>query len=240
MPAPVIAAGISAAPAAIAALKGGGDEQKQNMAAQTGLAQEQTALGRLLRGQSQKMFGMSAPAYNQGLSYFKTLVQGGPGALRQLMSSENTLTNQTYNSAKMGLDRAGVRGGVGDQMKAQLDRDRAAQTAGMVPGMRYGAAEKLMSGGMGGLSAAQGLGGSAVTGLGNAGLTYASMGNTYDAQSARNERNWGGMGDAIGRILLPYLLNYQGKGGAGGSTQAPAGGGTPYRYGGYVPRTLPR
>lgn len=225
--APIVAAGVMAASQYASSRKS--SAEKDNMAAQTDLARTQTSLGNLLRGQSQKTFNMSAPAYNTGLNYYRTLVQGGPGALRQLMSSENSLTQQAYEGAKMGLDRAGVRGGVGEQAKAQLTRDRAAATAGMVPGMRYGAAEKLMSGGMGGMSTAQGFASGANAGYGNAGMTYASLGNTYDAQSARNARLWEGLGGSLGKILLPYLLN-SGGGGASG-----AGGGSPYRY---APRTF--
>jgi hypothetical protein len=201
--------GAMAAPAIISAFKGQSNEEKNLMKANTGLAVEQTALGRLLRGQGERLFGMSAPAYNQGLGFYKNLIAGGP-ALTQQMGVENSLTQQAFDSAKRGLEQAGIRGGVGEQAKADLLRQKAATTAGMVPFMRSGAAERLMSGGLGGLGTSAGFGGAAVSGLGNAGMTYASLMNNMQTDRARSDRMWSELGGSLGQILLPYLLNYKG------------------------------
>lgn len=172
------------------------------MKKQGDLAAQQTDLGNLLKGQGQRVFNMSAPAYNTGLNFFRTLVTGGPQALRQQMSTENSLVNQVYSGAKLGLEHSGMRGGTGDQARAALERQRTSQLAGMVPSMRSGAAEKLMQGGLSGFGASQGFGSSAVTGLGNAGLSYASMANNEQARSQANQGLWTSLGGGLASLLM--------------------------------------
>ena len=229
MPTPLIGAGITAA-AGYLSSRNSNKAQEQLTGQQQGLVNEQTSLSRLLRGQGEKTFNMSAPAYGAGLNFYKTLVYGGPGALRQQMSGENSLTNQVYQGAKMGLDRSGMRGGVGDQAKAALDRQRAGQIAGVIPGIRENAASKLLSGGISGMNTSTGMGGAGVTGYGNAGMTYANMANNLEAQQRRKDQQWGDLGASLSEILGPWLMNY--KGGGGG--KKPNAG-----RGGYVPRVLP-
>lgn len=172
------------------------------MRSQQNLAAQQTDLGNLLKGQGQQTFNMSSPAYNTGLNFYRTLVMGGPQALRQQMSTENSLVNQAYSGAKLGLEHSGIRGGVGDQARAALERQRTGQLASIVPQMRSDAASKLMQGGLSGMGAAQGFGGSAVTGLGNAGLSYANMANNEQARVQQNQGLWTSLGGGLASLLL--------------------------------------
>jgi len=152
---------------------------------------------------------------NNASSFYNTILSGSRGAQNQLLQPEIAGITDTFRGAERNLTRSGVRGGSRDVAKAELGRDRANRIAGLIPGLRPGAASAVgQLGQFGAGTGAQALSGTA-SGYGQ---LLAGM---RDDRRISNEQ--GGMfGEGVGNILADVMKTQGSKGkGKGGGTSLP-------------------
>lgn len=174
----------------------------------------------------QRSYNLSEPAYSRALSYYERLLNGSRAAMGQATAPEADQIRDLYTGAERSIERGGVRGAQRDQAIVDIARDKTRSLANLTRDGRRYAAESLADMGSRGMST----GLSAMSGAGanfsGAASTYGGLlGDERQRQATRFSQMYS-IGQAIGKILLPYLLQSQGQGGRG--AQAPG------RHGGYA------
>lgn len=110
---------------------------------------EQAAMSRgaagagALVGTGQQLTQFAQPLLGRAASYYSTILNGSRAAQNQLLQPEIAQITDLYRGAERNLSRSGVRGAQRDVATAELGRDRAGRIAGLVPGLRPGAAGAL-------------------------------------------------------------------------------------------------
>jgi hypothetical protein len=188
---------------------------------------QQAAAG--LGQQGANLTGAGMQNVSGASNYWRTLLNGSRPAMAQATAAPRAAITEQYRGAERGLERSGVRGGVGDLARAELSRDRAGKIAGLTTGVQPMAAEQL--GGLGTTLTGQGTaaligGGRTWADLLNAGANNRMFGQQVGSQTA----------SGIGGGIWDLLSGGGGLGSAGGgisSTQTSgsgAGGGHWYDF----------
>lgn len=167
-------------------------------AAQNAMLGEQAASARLGRNTGYGMVQAGLPATMSSINYFAKLLQGNRATMQQAVAGPMRQITDTYRGAERGLERQGIRGGVRETAMAELNRDRAANIAGLTTGVQGQAANaladigsSLTSQGMSGISGAAGQFGSAASGYG---------GQATDFRNAQRE-DMKGIGFSLGELF---------------------------------------
>jgi hypothetical protein len=138
------------------------------------------------------------PWMGQAGQYYQTLLRGNRGAMNQAVAPYAAQITDAYRGAARNLQQSGVRGAARDVAKADLNRQRASQIAGLVTGMQPGAAEALGRLGTSNLQAATPL-------IGHAGNIYGNLLN-QGALNRQYAREQGGKtGEAIGGLTRDII-----------------------------------
>lgn len=176
---------------------------------------EQAAMSRGAAGAGQlvdtgrQLSQFAQPLLGKAASYYQTILGGSRSAQNQLLQPEIAQITDTYRGAERNLSRSGVRGAQRDVATAELGRDRAGHIAGLIPGLRPGAAGALTQ--MGQTATSQGIG---ATSSGVGGFSSLLSG----SQRGRQLQHQIGsdFGEGLGGITADIMSGVASKGGGGG------------------------
>lgn len=165
----------------------------------------------------QGLMDAGLPGAKQAMGYYSTLLNGNRAQMGLATAAPRAaLTDQT-RGAERGLERSGLRGGVRDLAKANLQRQSAGEIAGLTTGVQPAAAGAL------------GQLGTTLTGQG--GQMMNASGNIYSrllGEGAHNREYARGEGEkagsSLGSLIFDVLNGTLGKK-KGGGIGAGAGGG---------------
>lgn len=208
---PLIATGVSAVAGHFAAKKAqaaAGQRSPEELAALSGVSGAASNLTR--QGQGLTTAGM--PAVQGATNYWSTLLHGNRSQMSLATAGPRAALTDQYRGAERGLERSGVRGGVGDLARAELSRQRAGQIGSLTTGVQPGAAGEL--GNLGTNLVGQGT--SALQGVGDlyGGLLNQGYQNRVYARDQGQQS-----GKAIGSLIFDVLKGTAGAKWPGGSTK---------------------
>lgn len=187
-----------------------------------------------LQTTGQGLIGQGLPGVQQSMGYYSSLLNGNRSQMGLATAAPRAAITDQTRGAEQGLERSGLRGGIRDLAKANLQRQSAGQIAGLTTGVQPDAARAL--GALG--SETVGQGGNM---LGQSGSIYSKLlGEGFDNRKyARKEGQ--DAGSSIGSLLFdvlngkykkpgsgsnPGVINddWKGFGSGSGGTGLPAGG----------------
>lgn len=201
MPVPIIAAGISAGAGLAGQVFGHGTE-KRLMNAQTGLAQQQTGLSKMLGEFAKKQYTMAQPAQAKALQYYMTQATGNRGATANSLAPQYGAISDIYRGAERGIESHIAPGSGRDTAIADMYRQRTQQSA-MLPFLaRQEAMDKLGTFGSEGVrTAMDAYGQSSNAAQGASGINQSAYGMAQ--QRGQGMRD---VGASFGKMFLPYIL----------------------------------
>lgn len=162
------------------------------------------------------------PGAQQAASYYSTLLGGNRAQMSEAVAGPRGAITDQYRGAERGLERSGIRGAQGDLARAELNRQRVGQIAGLTTGVQPMAAAGLAD-----------LGTNLVS---QGGQRQAAAGSLYGSllgQGAANRIYARGEGEkagtSIGSFLFDILSRFGGKGGGDkGMPGLPGGSSGPF------------
>jgi hypothetical protein len=189
----------------------------------TDLGQFGTKLGQQaggFLGDAQKFLGQAGTAYNQTANYFSPMLSGSRSAINQALAPERGQITDTYRGAEKALDASGMRGGMRDLARAELNRDRAGKLSLLGPSARAAAANGMMQvgGAQSQLGATQAgtatnLFGQAAASKQGATNAYATLFGGANQQAALAQPGKEKAGGAIGSMIFDAVKSGGKKGG---------------------------
>jgi hypothetical protein len=226
MPPAIIAAGIGAGGMLGSSWLGSrkSQQEKDALAAQTAGMNQQTGMAKTLQDFSKNQFTMSGPAQKMALDYYTKLATGNRGTINEALAPEYGQISDIYRGGMAGAQSRMAPGPIRDQAIADMQRQKSGQMAMLPMQARAGGMKSLADFGQAGAQAGmQALSGASwMTSAASSGA-----GNLFNMAQAGNQR-WSDMGESIGKIFLPWVLNQYG-GGKGGFTETRGGVTTPSR-----------
>ena len=161
-----------------------GGPSKQTQAAQTALAQEQTAAGQQSQARSAQTYATTFPWLQTAGNYYNTLATGSPTALSTAVAPVAENVAQTTNAAENQLRTLYPRGGAQDTAIANLEATKTG-TIGQATNQAYTSAFSSLA-----ALSGQGMGlsvnemANAIAGLGQSSATLGALGNEQAAGKA--------------------------------------------------------
>lgn len=211
MPAPVIAAGITAGVGML------GNRKTAAEKAMEGTARQQGVMANQISSMARQQHTMAGPAMQKAMQHYMQLAGGNRAAIQSALAPDMNNMMQSYKGAEIGMTSRMAPGPQRDAAIAALYQQKAGQM-GMMPfhakqnafGQLGDMGQNLMQLGNQAYGTAGGI-------LGGQAQTQSQL-----AQLAgQRQAQWGSLGEAVGNIFYPWLT---GKfGGAPGTFQMPKG-----------------
>lgn len=151
--------------------------------------------------QGAQQYGFGTPVLGQATGYYQRLLSGNRAETTAAVAPEASAISDVYAGAQRGLARSAP-GPLRDVATADLNRERAGKIAGLVAGVRPGAASALTQIGEGAIG--RGMGGTA----GAAGTTLDAagrIGSLFQTQSQAEQAKSGSAGQGAGKVLSTVL-----------------------------------
>lgn len=207
---PSVIAGVGGALAGKAAQK---SAMKRSPEEQKALSGAQTAAG-TLQQTGGELVTEGRQTLQQPTSYWQRLLGGNRPLMAQATAGARGGITDIYRGAERGLEKSGVRGASRDTAKAELNRQRASQIAGLTTGVQPFAAQQLAGIGGGLLSEGTPM-------LGEGGRLYSDLlgQGTENRKYGRQEGEK--FGSSAGGLIFDIMSGTIGSGGGGGGKKSP-------------------
>lgn len=160
-------------------------------------------------------------------NYYRGILSGGSGRFASAIAPEVGAITQLYRGATSSLDRNNVRGANREVAEADLARERAARTSGLIMSLRPGAADALTE--IGGQRTQAGLAraglGASIYGQGGDLMARAAgpLAALYSGEMERMrlaQESAGGIGKSMGSFIFDLLRSGAGAAAGGGLNRA--------------------
>lgn len=175
--------------------------EKQAMAASQTAMSNLTGAGQQAMGYAKDQYNLSAPAYQQAMTYYQRLLGGNRALMSQAVAGPSAQINDLYRGAESGLMRGTARGGERDLAEAQLNRDRVGKLAGLTTGVQPMAADALGRLAGNGLNLSSNFLGQGVGAFGAVGDIASNMYKNAQAHQEAAGKAWGAAGKSIYDIV---------------------------------------
>lgn len=111
-----------------------------------------TSLAQWLQGSGESVYNVGMPAYTQAMNYISTILGPSKAGAARAIGPQAGGISDVYAGAQRSLEASGLRGGALDQVRANLQTQRARDIGNLIPQAQQAALGTAVSGGLAGIN----------------------------------------------------------------------------------------